>query len=275
MPDLIETRFPPTPGEEICAICYEPLLHPSTEGTTFQASSQIPIYRHVHFSIDDVELPCKHHFHMNCLKDYAKVNVKAIVSCSFCRNMNMSFPSELVIFTMRTETGLEFTVDFYAYMYFQTHHHNDLDREIPDHLLVAFTEAGDGYLVKTRANIEKWRLHGFFVSLMSKHYNSAEEYLRGEDPHAPGPIDPDSVVKDLGVQGCTSLHSLAYMNDAQGAELLLRYGANMQVTTVDGHTPLDFAIRYKADAVIELLQRKKREATEGEGDDVPTLVRDE
>lgn len=90
---------PPTVSHEVCAICHEPLLVPSID-------DEQPSYL-----IDDVEFPCKHHFHWGCILEYSISSSDARNRCAFCRQSVLNSEGEFIV-QVRNEGGFVGGFDF-------------------------------------------------------------------------------------------------------------------------------------------------------------------
>ena len=82
-------------------------------------------------------------------------------------------------------------------------------------------------------------------------FDIAEKFLTGEDEDSHGEkLDPNVYYKTGRV---TALHMAALNDDAKGIELLLRYGADKEFGSEDGHTALAIAVEGGCERAIALL----------------------
>jgi hypothetical protein len=97
MPIPPSTR-PPTAIDEECALCNKPLLVPSSNDQTAS------------FIIDDVELLCQHHFHMNCIIEDAKSRGDIRDQCALCSEHVLDQDGAFMV-TVRNEGGCAGEID--------------------------------------------------------------------------------------------------------------------------------------------------------------------
>ncbi|KAJ8516496.1 hypothetical protein ONZ45_g6196 [Pleurotus djamor] len=173
--------------------------------------------------IDDVALRCKHHFHWSCILEYALSSPEARNRCALCRQSVLNARGQFIV-EVRNEGG--FTGGF------------DFGQEIDEQLY---------YKENPEAEREMT-----FLSLMAQgDLDDAEKFLKGEDPGATKKMDPN-VCYESG--GMTAMHMAALNDDVEGVQLLLRYGADKEQKSEDGHTALDLAEDVDAKRVTSLLK---------------------
>lgn len=207
----------PPPKAEVysdseCTICYEPLLVPN-DNNPLEPS----------YVIDDVQLPCSHHFHKSCLLEYAASSPDGHERCVLCR-ANVLDNRGAFIVTVRTENGSTGTMD--------------LGREIDEQRYF-------------QANPEAERAQVFLFLMSQMEFDEAEKLLKGEDDLGNGQrLSPD-VTYETGQT--TAMHMAALNDDIEGVELLLRYGANPLLEDESGQTALQMARDQNARKVIPVL----------------------
>lgn len=106
------------------------------------------------------------------------------------------------------------------------------------------------YIHCAQANPEAEREMAFLSLMSQMEYSDAELFLRGENPDATGKMDPDVCYKSGRM---TAMHMAALNDDVEGIQLLLKYGADKDFKSEDGHTALDMAKAENSKRVIALL----------------------
>ncbi|KZV83350.1 hypothetical protein EXIGLDRAFT_656163 [Exidia glandulosa HHB12029] len=187
---------------EKCCVCLESLTVPSDSD---EGPSEV---------IDDVELPCRHHYHWQCILDHPSS------ICSSCGADARNADGKLLV-TVRNEGGV--SEDY------------DLGAELEEEAFLA----GHPHIGRAEA----------FLALVEQgDADAAEGLLRGDEGEEPVDVN---VTRRNSKQ--TALHMAAYNNDGDAVQLLLRYGADRKALDDSGQTPLECALEIKADIAASLL----------------------
>ncbi|KAH7101928.1 ankyrin [Auriculariales sp. MPI-PUGE-AT-0066] len=210
-----------------CSLCTDPLLSFSDPGESEDLQLENEMQIDSGLVLDDVELECGHHYHWQCVLDYAEENGPDAAACAVCAiplyqgvgHGNDGEEGQFLVI-VRNEGGE--TPDF------------DLGAEIAHQRFLA-------------ANPRIARAETFLSLVEQGDADAAEAFLNADPENGGEPVDVNAIKRGTGQ---TALHLAALNNDEPGVRMLLAYGADRTIEDDTAETAADCAKSVKAENVL-------------------------